>query len=136
MPATAPYGAAVLRVSMGLLFLGHAVYWKAITAGMGHVVPWFVSQGYPAWFAWVVTFAEGLGGLALLLGWRTRWVALALAALMAGITWEKSPNGWLYTNAGGGWEYPAFWTAALLAQAMLGSGAFAWRGLAARRSAT
>ena len=132
MPATAPYAALLLRVTMGLLFLAHAIIWKLWTAGMVHVVPWFVSQGYPGWFAWFVTAMEALGGLALILGWRVRWVALAMAMLMAGIIRQQFPNGWIYTSTHGGWEYPAFWTVALLAQAMLGPGALAWRGLPRR----
>jgi putative oxidoreductase len=127
MPATAPYAALLLRVTMGLLFLAHAFVWKIWTAGMVHVVPWFVSQGYPAWFAWFVTALEAAGGIALILGWRTRWVALALALLMAGIVRQQFGNGWIYTSTHGGWEYPAFWTVALIVQAMLGPGALAWR---------
>jgi putative oxidoreductase len=127
MPTTAPYAAALLRITMGVLFLAHAVWWKIVTAGMVHVVPWFVSQGYPAWFAWFVTGLELLGGVLLILGWRTREVALVLAVLMAGITWQQFPNGWIYTSTHGGWEYPAFWTIALIAQAGLGAGAWAVR---------
>jgi putative oxidoreductase len=127
MPATAPYAALLLRVTMGLLFLAHAFIWKIWTAGMVHVVPWFVSQGYPAWFAWFVTVLEAAGGLALILGWRTRWVALGLALLMAGIVRQQFGNGWIYTSTHGGWEYPAFWTVALIVQAMLGPGAWAWK---------
>lgn len=133
MPPTAPYAAALLRIVMGALFLAHAVWWKLLTAGMGHVVPWFVAQGYAAWFAWFVTLLELAGGLALILGWRVREVALVMAALMAGIVWQQFPNGWIYTATHGGWEYPAFWMAALLAQAGLGAGAFA--PLAGRRAA-
>lgn len=127
MPATAPYAALLLRVTMGVLFLAHALVWKVWTTGMAHVVPWFVSQGYPAWFAWFVTALEVAGGLALILGWRTRWVALVLALLMAGIVRQQFGNGWIYTATHGGWEYPAFWTVALIVQAMLGPGALAWK---------
>lgn len=125
MPATAPYAALLLRVTMGVLFLAHAVVWKIWTAGMVHVVPWFVSQGYPGWFAWFVTGLEAAGGIALILGWRTRWVALGLALLMAGIVRQQFGNGWIYTSTHGGWEYPAFWTMALIVQSLLGPGALA-----------
>lgn len=133
MPPSAPYAAALLRIVMGALFLAHAVWWKLLTAGMDHVVPWFVAQGYPGWFAWFVTLLELAGGLALIFGWRVREVALVMAALMAGIVWQQFPNGWIYTATHGGWEYPAFWMAALLAQAGLGPGALA--PLAGRRAA-
>ena len=35
--------------------------------------------------------------------------------------------GFFFSNAGGGWEYPAFWIVALLAQALIGDGAYALR---------
>jgi putative oxidoreductase len=31
-------------------------------------------------------------------------------------------NGWLFSNKDGGWEYPAFWAAALFVQFLLGDG--------------
>jgi putative oxidoreductase len=31
-------------------------------------------------------------------------------------------NGWLFSNKGGGWEFPAFWAAALFALFLLGDG--------------
>ena len=34
-------------------------------------------------------------------------------------------NGWLFTNEGGGWEYPVFLTVAAGAVALLGDGAYA-----------
>jgi putative oxidoreductase len=42
-------------------------------------------------------------------------------------------NGWLFTSPNGGWEYPAFWTVALVVQALLGDGAFALRSAGAVR---
>ena len=36
--------------------------------------------------------------------------------------WVK--RGGLSSNTGGGWEYPAFWTAALVAVFLLGDGVF------------
>jgi putative oxidoreductase len=34
-------------------------------------------------------------------------------------------NGWLFTNAGGGYEYPLFWAIACFALALIGGGAYA-----------
>ena len=44
---------------------------------------------------------------------------------MLGATLQHAGNGWLFSAPGGGWEFPAFWTVALLVQAGLGAGAFA-----------
>ena len=50
----------------------------------------------------------------LILGVRTRVVALALVPVLLGATWAHAGNGWLFTSPNGGWEYPAFWTVALV----------------------
>jgi putative oxidoreductase len=83
-----------------------------------------------------VTFAaELVGGILLILGVRTRWVALALVPIMLGATWAHAGNGWVFSAPKGGWEYPAFWTVTLFVQALLGDGAYALRfGGAARPS--
>ena len=55
-----------------------------------------------------------------------RYVALLLVPLILGtIATVHGKNGWLFSNKDGGWEYPAFWTIALLVQALLGDGAYA-----------
>ena len=64
----------------------------------------------------------------LILGLFTRWTALALAPLLIGATIVHAGNGWLFSAANGGWEYPALWTVLLLVQALLGGGAFALDG--------
>jgi putative oxidoreductase len=122
---TGPWAATLLRAALGVLFLAHGVLWKLVQTGPQHVIPWFVSQGYAAWFGWAVIAIEAAGGLALLLGWRTRWACLFLAVFMAGIARHQFPNGWIYTSQFGGWEYPAFWAVALLVQAGLGPGRLA-----------
>ena len=119
------FAPTLLRLAMGVMFLAHGTLWKLIQAGPQHTIPWFVGHGYPAAFGWFVIAMESLGGLALLLGWRVRLVAPALAVLMAGITSHQFPNGWLYTYPQGGWEYPAFWTVCLVVLALLGPGRFA-----------
>ena len=55
--------------------------------------------------------------------------------VLLGATWAHSGNGWLFTSPNGGWEYPAFWTIALVVQALLGDGAFALRPSDARARA-
>jgi putative oxidoreductase len=83
-------------------------------------------------FAYGTIAAEIGGGLLLLLGFRARWVALALIPVLLGATWVHSGNGWLFTSPKGGWEYPLFLTIAAAVQALLGDGAAA---LTARRTA-
>ena len=77
--------------------------------------------------AYATFAAELVGGVLLILGVYSRVVALALIPVLLGATWAHAGNGWLFTSPNGGWEYPAFWTVALVVQAVLGDGAFALR---------
>jgi putative oxidoreductase len=120
---TAPYGVLLLRWSLGALFLAHALYkWRVDT--MPAVIAFFKSLGLPGWFAQMDLVVEFGGAVCLILGIYPRYVALLLMPLMIGtIVLVHGKNGWRFDNKGGGWEYPAFWTAALLAVFLLGDGA-------------
>ena len=121
------YGTTLLRISLGIILIAHSVYLKLVVFTLPGTAQFFGSLGLPAEIAYMVFAAEAFGGLALLLGVETRWVALALVPVLAGATWAHLPSGWLFTNTGGGWEYPAFLTIAAAVQALLGDGAWALR---------
>jgi putative oxidoreductase len=77
----------------------------------------------PGWFAYPTIAAELGGAACLILGIYPRYVALLLVPLMLGtIVMVHGKKGWLFSNKDGGWEYPAFWTAALVAVFLLGDG--------------
>jgi putative oxidoreductase len=124
---TAPYAALLLRVSLGGLFLAHAglkffVFTPAGTA------KFFGSVGLPPELAYLVIAAEVLAGVALILGMWTRIVAIAAVPILLGAIFTvHAAAGFSFTNPHGGWEYPAFWTVALLVQSLLGDGAYALR---------
>lgn len=124
---TAPYAALLLRLSLGALFLSHGLILKVMTFGIPGTVAYFQSIGYPGFFAYLVMLGEIGGGLALILGLWTRPIALLLLPLMIGATLQHVHNGWVFSNNGGGWEFPVFWIACLIVQALLGPGAYAWR---------
>ncbi len=72
--------------------------------------------------------AEALGGLALILGFYARIVALALVPILVGaIVTVHGANGFFAQNPGGGWEFAGLWAVMLLVQAGLGGGAYALR---------
>ncbi len=115
---------ALLRVTSGGLLLTHGlikvlVFTPAGTAGF------FESIGFPGFLAYPVMAGEIGLGLALILGFMTRWAALAALPIMIGAIVPHAANGFTFSNPSGGWEYPAFWTIALVAQVMLGGGAYA-----------
>lgn len=121
---TAPYAAFVLRVALGVMFIAHALLKYAVFTLPG-TVKFFESIGLPGPLAYVTFAAELVGGVLLLVGWRVRLVSAALVPILIGATWVHAGNGWLFTAPNGGWEYPAFLTAATLVQALLGEGTFA-----------
>jgi putative oxidoreductase len=124
---TAPYGAFILRVSMGLLFLAHGGI-KILVFGFAGTAQYFASFGLPDWLAYAIIVLEVFGGLALVLGIYARAVAIVFAIeLLAAAAIVHASNGFLFINQGGGWEYPAFWAVALIALALLGDGAHAMR---------
>jgi putative oxidoreductase len=98
---------------------------KLGTFGLAGTMGYFASIGYPPVLGPVVIAAEILGGLALIAGIGVRWVSLGLVPLMLGALLQHTGNGWVFSGAGGGWEFPALWTVLLLVQAGLGAGAFA-----------
>ena len=125
--ATAPYAALMLRVSLGVMFLAHVAL-KIFVFTVPGFVAYFASLGLPAILAYGVIALELFGGLALILGIYAPWVALPLALEMFGtIVLAHGANGWLFTNKGGGWEFPAFWMIALVVLYLLGDGAMALR---------
>jgi putative oxidoreductase len=122
---TTPYAALLLRLSMGVMFLAHGLLLKLMTFGLAGTMGFFGSIGYPPVLGAVVAIAETLGGIALILGIWVRPVSLLLLPIMIGATLQHAGAGWLFNAPGGGWEFPAFWTVALLVQAGLGAGAHA-----------
>jgi putative oxidoreductase len=122
--ANADLAASLLRIALGVLYLAHSLQ-KIFVFTLPGAAQFFVSVGFPGWLAYVTTFVEFFGGIALLLGVQVRWVALVLLPFMLGALSVHFHNGWGFASPNGGWEYPAFWAAALVVQSLLGNGVFA-----------
>jgi putative oxidoreductase len=122
---TAPYAALLLRVALGALFLVHLGL-KVFVFTPAGTAQFFGSLGLPPALAYLTMLAEFAGGIALILGIYTRWVALGLTVILLGAIFTVHlQNGFFFTAPKGGWEYPAFWAVALVVQALLGDGALA-----------
>jgi putative oxidoreductase len=100
--------AALLRISLGVMYLTHSIVLKVFTFGFAGTAGYFASLGLPSATAYVVIAAESLGGILLLANIRTGWVSLGLVPVLLGALWVHSGNGWVFSAAGGGWEYPLF----------------------------
>lgn len=122
-----PYGPTLLRVALGIIFLAHSAYLKVFVFTLPGTVGFFESLGLPAVSAYAVLAIEGIGGILLLLGVRVREAAAVLFVVSLGATWAHLGYGWLFSNQGGGWEYPLFLAIACLVQVLLGPGALRLR---------
>ncbi|UOP10319.1 DoxX family protein [Pseudomonas palleroniana] len=120
---SASYGVLILRLTAGIALLAHSLYLKVFVFTMSGTSSFFESIGLPGVLAWLVLGVEVTTGALLVLGFKTRYAALAAIPVLLGATWAHSSNGWLFSSTGGGWEYPAFWTAVLIAIALCGDGA-------------
>ncbi len=116
--------ALFLRVSLGVLALAHGLL-KVLVFTIPGTVGFFESLGFPGTLAYLVIAVEIIGGLALIVGFQVRLAALAMIPVLLGATWVHLGNGWLFSAEGGGWEFPVFWTVALVVQTLLGDGAYA-----------
>ena len=123
---TAPYAATVLRITLGVMYIAHSLILKHFTYTLPGTAQFFESVGLPGALAYLTFWAELAGGALLVAGIGTRWVALGLIPILAGAAWVHLGNGWVFSNANGGWEYPVFLIAASLVQVLLGDGKYAF----------
>ena len=86
------WGLTILRVVVGLVFTAHGCQ-KLFTFGIPSVVQMFGHMGIPAAsvLAPFVTLLEFVGGILLVVGLLTRWVALLLAKFIPGLSTVAPP---------------------------------------------
>jgi putative oxidoreductase len=125
---SAPYGIFVLRAALGVMFIAHA-YLKLAVFTVPGFEGFLGSLGLPSYLAWPIILAELVGGIAILVGFWARLAQLLLLPVLLGALFVHAPNGWLFTAANGGWEYPAFLLVAAITHILVGDGAFAIRRL-------
>ena len=122
---TAPYAALLLRLALGGLFFAHAGLKLFVFTPAG-TAKFFASLGLPPQLAYATIAAEVIFGAALILGVYARFAALLLTPVLLGAIFTvHGAAGFFFSNPHGGWEFPAFWTLALVVQALLGDGAYA-----------
>jgi putative oxidoreductase len=124
-PTNSDYAALLLRVSLGLMYIAHSLILKWMTFTLAGTAQYFESLGLPGALAYATFWAELVGGVLLVLGVQSRWVALALLPVLFGAAWVHIGNGWVFSAQGGGWEYPLYLIVLSVAQALLGDGAYA-----------
>ena len=73
------YSVLVLRIGLGIAFIAHG--WQKFN-GIGYVVQFFGTLGFPSFFAYLAAYGELLGGLAVLFGAFTRYASGLIAAIL------------------------------------------------------
>lgn len=126
--SSSDYGAFLTRITLGSILLAHGAL-KIFVFTIPGTVGFFESLGLPAIVAYLTIFAEVAGGTALILGIYPRLVALLSLPILVGAAWVHSGNGWLFSNEGGGWEFPVLLIVLAVIVAIQGAGSFAIRRL-------
>jgi putative oxidoreductase len=134
MTNTQQIGAFVLRLALGVMFIAHAAL-KVFVFTLPGTAAFFAAQGFPGWTAYPVVAAELVAGVLLIAGVQVRIVSLATLPILIGALAVHLPNGWVFSNPNGGFEYPAFLIVLVIVQALIGEGAYALRWNAGSRLA-
>jgi putative oxidoreductase len=118
------YGALTARLALGTILLSHGLM-KIFVFTVAGTVGFFESMGLPAIAAYLTIFGEVVGGAAILVGLYTRLASLLSLPILLGALWAHAGNGWVFSNQGGGWEFPALLVVLAVIVALLGSGKYA-----------
>lgn len=113
------YAFLVMRLTAGIALIAHSLYLKIFVFTLPGTIQFFESIGLPGPLAWITLMAEIASGFMLIIGYKVRYAAVGAIPFLIGATWAHSGNGWLFSNTGGGWEYPLFWTMTLIAIALM-----------------
>jgi len=118
-------GIGLLRISLGVMLIAHGIVLKLFVYSLPGTAQFFQSIGLPGPLAYAVFAIEAVAGIALVLGIGTRYAAAAALPVLVGALWVHAGNGWVFSGANGGWEYPLYLVVLASAQILLGEGAFA-----------
>lgn len=114
----------ILRVTTGLIFAAHG--WQKLSGGLEGTASFLATLGFPApmLMALLLVAAELVGGIFLIFGLFTHWVAkiLAFVALVALLTVHVA-NGFFIAD--GGYEFILLIFAASVSLAITGPGKWA-----------
>lgn len=123
----------LIRVALGVMFVAHGLL-KIMVFTLAGTAQFFAQVGFPSWMAYPVTFFEIAAGVLLILGFYSRYVAIAAIPVLLGALYVHLGNGWLFSSANGGWEYPAFLVITAVVVALLGDGEYSVRNVLAKRN--
>jgi putative oxidoreductase len=88
-------GLLIIRVVVGIVFIYFG--WDKVS-DMTTTVNNFSQMGFHAFWAYVASYVEFIGGIALVLGFGTKIVGILLAITMAVATYVVYPNGFMMAS--------------------------------------
>lgn len=84
-----------MRLALGTVMIAHG--FPKVSGGLSHVVPMVTAAGFPAWMAYIVAATEFVGGIMILVGLLTRFVATAMfiemLVIIGRIKWHNGFTG-------------------------------------------
>lgn len=125
--------AFVLRLATGIVFLSHGLI-KVFVFTPAGTAAFFEQVGFPGWLAFPTIAVEIVGGALMIAGLFARFVAIAFVPILIGALMTHWPNGYMFSVANGGWEFPALMLVLVALQIRLGNGAFAVNHINFKRS--
>jgi putative oxidoreductase len=115
-----PFALLVLRLALGAIMIAHG--YKKVFGGFHGHQQFVGSLGIPGWMAYLSTATEFVGGIAIVLGLFTRFVALAflieMAIVIVKVHWKSGLTGQ------GGYEFPLALAAIAFALMCYGGGPY------------
>ena len=128
-----PLALLVLRLVIGAIMIAHG--YSKVFGGFSHVHDMVQHIGFPSWTAYLLAATEFFGGILIIAGLFTRFVALAMLIDMSVAIWKIHwPKG---LKGPGGYEFPLCLAAIAFSLIFFGAGpialdAFVGRGISRR----
>jgi putative oxidoreductase len=116
-----PLALLVLRLVIGVIMIAHG--YSKVFGGFSHVHDMVQHIGFPGWTAYLVAGTEFLGGILIIAGLLTRFVAVAMLIDMLVAIWKVHWHNGL--KGPGGYEFPLTLAAIAFALIFLGGGPIA-----------
>lgn len=117
-----PLALLVLRVVLGVIMIAHG-YGK-VFGGFSHVQEMVQHLGFPGWTAYLLAATEFFGGILIIAGLFTRFVAVAMLIDMSVAIWKIHWHNGL--KAPGGYEFPMAVASIAFALVFFGAGPIAF----------
>lgn len=119
-----PFALLAMRLALGAIMIAYG-YKKVFLGGFHPHQQFLASLGIPAWMAYLSTFIEFFGGIAIVLGLFTQFFSLAFFIEMLVAIWKVH---WRHgLTAQGGYEFPLTLVAIGFALMCFGAGPYALR---------